>query len=127
MRADVAWSRQPLAIPVLETKVPESQKDVPHAWGEPVFQGLDVFRLTLDGFEPLGKITHIEGAAGSGSNNPIWNQYNFQIRRSLTIGDVLYAISNGKITASKLPGLEPLGTLTYADASEYPNGPILLS
>ncbi len=111
-----------LAIPITVSKIPDNS---PESWSQPVSQGLHVFRLTAEnGFEPLGQITHLEpvpiGDELVTGDSFVWYQQNYHVRRSLFIGDVLYAVSNGKITANQLPGLEQLATLEFKEASDYP-------
>ncbi len=82
------------------------------AYGRPVFQGAYVWNLTPEkGFEFKGRVTHREGADpaygldyGSGLN----------IRRSLTIGETLYTVSEGMVLMNRLDTLEEVGRVRLA-------------
>ena len=72
-------------------------------------QGLRVFDVDAqDGFEVIGDISHGEG----------------RIRRSLTIGDDLYAISAEKITVHNIETLALIDEVSWKD---YGSGPVRLN
>jgi uncharacterized secreted protein with C-terminal beta-propeller domain len=110
-------SRNLMVMPVLEAKVDvtEYPEGVPAwAYGEPVWQGAYVFRVSLDGgIEEKGKITHVENITDP--DQAYYYYYSpFAVERSLYIDDVLYTISDAKI---KMNDLE---TLDYINEVELP-------
>jgi len=76
------------------------------------WQGVYVFRATLDGFVLKGQITHAEDTGLQpyyyGYPNP------YEIKRSLYIGDVLYTLSAKKVM------MHDLGTLNEINQIELP-------
>ena len=110
-------SRNLMVMPILEAKVDEtkySEEDLVWAYGEPVWQGAYVFRVSLDtGISLQGRITHIENVAEP--EKEYYYYYSpFAVERSLYIEDVLYTISQAKI---KMNNLE---TLAYINEVELP-------
>jgi len=110
-------SRNLMVMPILEAKVDEtkySEEDLVWAYGEPVWQGAYVFRVSLDaGISLQGRITHIENIAEP--EKEYYYYYSpFAVERSLYIEDVLYTISQAKI---KMNNLE---TLAYINEVELP-------
>jgi len=110
-------SRNLLVMPILvaEVDVSDYPEGVPAwAYGEPVWQGAYVFRVSLDaGIEEKGKITHVENITDP--EKEYYYYYSpFAVERSLYIEDVLYTISQAKI---KMNSLE---TLDYINELELP-------
>ena len=114
-------SRNLMVMPIWEAKVDVtkySEEELAWAYGEPVYQGAYVFRVSLDGgIEEEGRITHIENIAEP--EKEYYYYYSpFSVERSLYIsgdaGDVLYTISQAKI---KMNGLE---NLAYINEVELP-------
>lgn len=104
--------RNMMVIPVLLALIDPSDYDgrvTPDTYGEFVFQGAYVFRISpKDGVEILGRITHLpDGEDLLKSDEYFTSQY--MVRRSLFIGDVLYTISDGKILFNNINTLEELG------------------
>jgi inhibitor of cysteine peptidase len=126
-------SRNLMVMPILEAKVDEtkySETDLVWAYGEPVWQGAYVFRVSLDGgIEEEGKITHIENIAEPEQEYYYYSP--FSVERSLYIsgeaGDVLYTISNAKIKMNSLENLNYINEveLPYSTWTpyEYPDEP----
>lgn len=79
------------------------------AYGQPVFQGAYVWRLTPEkGFEFRGRVTHRDGgdaAYGFGYGSDL------DIRRSLYIGETLYTVSEGMVKMSRLDTLREIGKI----------------
>jgi len=101
-------SRDLMVLPILEAKVDETQYsagELAWAYGEPVYQGAYVFRISLDGgIEQEGRITHVENI--SDPEKEYYYYYSpFAVERSLYIGDVLYTISQAKIQMNSLEDL----------------------
>ena len=95
-------------MPILEAKVDTtrySEQELAWAYGEPVYQGAYVFKVTLDGGIQLkGRITHIE------NSDELEQGYYYYyspsaVERSLYIGDVLYTVSQAKIMMNDLQNL----------------------
>ncbi len=82
-------------------------------YGEFVWQGVYVFKVTLEGgFEVRGNITQIDDAEALLSDPSLpmrssyqWNGYNQYITRALFIDDVLYTISNSRVQLNDLNSL----------------------
>ncbi len=77
------------------------------AYGEPVFQGAFVYRLTLEnGFEERGRITHI--SAEEELKRGYYYGEEYSVKRALYIGDVLYTYSEKMLKANALSDLAGL-------------------
>ncbi len=86
----------------------------PSAYGTLVWQGVYVFKVTLDGgFQTIGTVTQLSNQqlvnlvqgyyyTKDGSYD---NGYNYWITRSLYIGNVLYTISNARVQLNSLDKL----------------------
>ena len=78
---------------------------------ESTYQGAYVYKLTLEGFEYRGRITHRECEKNDeGDCYWRWNS-NLDVERSLYINDVLYTISNGMIKMNSLEDLSEINSL----------------
>jgi uncharacterized secreted protein with C-terminal beta-propeller domain len=116
-------ARNLLVMPILEAKVdvtdyPEGVPD--WAYGEPVWQGAYVFRVSLDGgIEEKGKITHVENITDP--DQAYYYYSPFAVERSLYIDDVLYTISDAKIKMNSLDNLEYINEveLPYSTWTPY--------
>jgi uncharacterized secreted protein with C-terminal beta-propeller domain len=95
-------SRSLLAIPVLVAEIDESQYPggVPsNAYGQPVWQGVQVFNVTLEhGFQLRGAITHLDDDTSIGETS-------YYVKRSLYIENVFYTVSDRKIVLNDLDSL----------------------
>lgn len=84
------------------------------AYGEPVFQGAFVYNVTLaDGFEERGRITHVDEEMDLKSG--YYYDWQYQVKRSLFIGDVLYTISDKIIKANALSDLHEIKTINFVN------------
>lgn len=97
-----------LALPVQLTEASADGM----SYGPVVFQGAVVYRVSLEqGFQELGRITHLTAAEQEKAG-----YYGYpggsEIRRILYIGDDLYAVSDGQITAHAIDTLELLKSIT---------------
>ena len=104
-------SRNLLVFPVLVAEIDRekySGEVPPQTFGEYVFQGAYVFKVSLDtGIVLRGKITHIENDDLLKSGYYFGSQYS--VKRALYIGNVLYTISEKKIKANSLEDLGLIG------------------
>ena len=101
--------RELLVIPIALSEI-EGDRENPlrpdgsPRYGERVFQGAFVFRVTLaDGFQERARITHTTSD----------NLYGNQVERSLYIDDVLYTLSPGFLKGHALGSLDELLTLPF--------------
>jgi uncharacterized secreted protein with C-terminal beta-propeller domain len=104
--------RNLLVIPVKVAEINPAQypSEIPDwAYGDFVWDGAYVFRISLEGLELRGTITHTID-----NQDPMKNQYlnlSSSIQRSLYIGNVLYTISELKIKMNSLTNLAELGEI----------------
>lgn len=106
--------RNLLVIPILLAEIDEDVQDLrPNTYGEYVFQGAYVYRITLDdGFELRGRITHYDDdEAFKKSGYYFYGEYS--IERSLYIDDVLYTVSQKKIKLNSLEDLSEIKELVF--------------
>lgn len=106
-----------LVIPISLCKIDEEIKEqnngyTGNIYGKYTFQGTYVYKLNLDGFELLGRITH------RNESEPVNNQYrwywgssNYDITRSLFIGNILYTISNSMVKMNDLKDLSEINSI----------------
>jgi len=98
-----------MVIPIMEAKVDVtkySEAELVWAYGEPVWQGAYVFRVSPDtGIGIDGRITHIENL-GDLEENYYYYYSPFSIERSLYIDNVLYTVSQAKIKMNNLENLD---------------------
>jgi uncharacterized secreted protein with C-terminal beta-propeller domain len=97
-------------IPVLLALVSGNQTYSPNSpppFGDYVWQGAYVFRVTPAGFTLLGRVSQYTnlGNYGDSPNN------NLQIERSVIIGNDLYTISQGEVMINDLTSFSTLGTI----------------
>jgi uncharacterized secreted protein with C-terminal beta-propeller domain len=99
-------------IPVLLAEVPANEQSSgtsqsPPPFGNPVWQGAYVFRVSSTGFALLGTVTQypVGQNYGDSPNN------NLQIERSVIIGDYLYTISQSEVMISNLLSLTTVATV----------------
>lgn len=95
-----------MAFPMLWAEVDPSDHDgdpPPHAHGDPVWQGAYLLDVSVDdGLSVRGHVTHVEGSLDEAH----WHRHRSDfVRRSLTMGDVLYTVSEAKIRAHDVDDL----------------------
>jgi uncharacterized secreted protein with C-terminal beta-propeller domain len=100
-------------IPVLLALVEGNQtysSNSPPPFGDPVWQGAYVFRVTPVGFTLLGRVSQYTnfGNYGDSPNS------NLQIERSVIIGNDLYTISQSEVMISDLTSFSTLATIPLA-------------
>ena len=77
------------------------------AYGDPVWQGVYVIKVTSSGFILLGKVSqYLAGQNFGDSDNG-----SLQIDRSVIIGDYLYTVSQGEVMASSLASFSTVATV----------------
>jgi inhibitor of cysteine peptidase len=111
-----------MVIPVLVAEIDESKYPEgvsADAYGEPVWQGAYVLRVSLDsGISLQGKITHIENIVEPEKEYYFYSP--FSVERSLYIGDVLYTISQAKIKMNNLEDLSYINEVELPDSTWTP-------
>lgn len=103
-------------IPVMLALVGGNQTyppGTPPPFGDDVWQGAYVFRVTSTGFTLLGRVSQYtnEGNYGDAPNDTL------QIERSVIIGNDLYTISQGEVMISDLTSFSTLSTIPLAGSS----------
>ena len=102
-------SRNLLVLPVTVAEINRSKYEgevPPYICGEPVWQGVYVFNISIEnGITLRGKVTHIN----YNEVNGLPEQY--QIKRALYIGNILYTISDEKIMMNSLEDLTEISEL----------------
>src|SRR5712691_2610172 len=94
-------TRNLTVIPVLLAKVSGNQSYGPNSpppYGDIVWQGVYVFKVTAAGFTLLGRVSQYP----PGSNYGDSAVNNLQIDRSVIIGNYLYTVSQGEVMVSDL-------------------------
>ncbi|MGD0146740.1 MAG: beta-propeller domain-containing protein [Nitrososphaerales archaeon] len=97
-------------IPVLLAKVSGNQSYGWDGWppyGDPVWQGVYVFRVTPQGFTLLGTVSQYPAGQNYGDSP----NSSLQIDRSVIIGNDLYTVSQGEVMISDLGSFATLGTI----------------
>ena len=100
-------------IPVLLAQVPANEQSSgassqsPPPFGNPVWQGVYVFRTTSTGFTLLGNVTQYPAGQNYGDSP----NSGLQIDRSVIIGGYLYTISQGEVMVSDLSSLATVATV----------------
>ncbi len=107
-----------LVLPIMlaeileEEKKPLGEEQISPSYGQPVFQGAFVFRLSLEnGFEEKGRITHISEEEELKRGYYFGQEYS--VMRSMYIGDALYTLSQKMLKANDLHGLEELKEFSF--------------
>ncbi len=81
-------------------------------YGEPVFQGAFVYKVSLEnGFEERGRITHLTAEDELKRGYYYGNEY--VVKRALYIGDTLYTLSDRMLRANSLSTLEPIREFAF--------------
>ena len=106
-----------LVLPIQLHEISDEKKEIerPFDWpeyGEPVFQGAFVYRLTIeDGFEERGRITHI--SEEEELKRGYYYGFDYTVQRALYIGDVLYTLSDKMLKANDLETLDELKEFAF--------------
>jgi uncharacterized secreted protein with C-terminal beta-propeller domain len=108
-----------LVIPISVAEIDPSdyEGEIPDwAYGKTVWQGAYVFSIDQNGIAIRGRITHIDGDIQSQGMfvYSSYGWYNYQVKRSLFIEDVLYTISDMKV---KMNNLDTLAEINSVDIS----------
>jgi uncharacterized secreted protein with C-terminal beta-propeller domain len=106
-----------MVFPVLEAKIdPEIYQGralLPYAYGEPVWQGAYILRVSDAGIDYVGRITHIDAVIepSGKKGEELWRYSEFFVKRALYIDDILYTISDGRIKMNRLSDLSEVAIL----------------
>ncbi|MBI2598330.1 MAG: beta-propeller domain-containing protein [Candidatus Diapherotrites archaeon] len=107
-----------LVLPIMLAEIPQEQKkplgeeQISPTYGEPVFQGAFVYRLTLEnGFEERARITHLSQEDELKRGYYYGDEYS--VKRALFIEDVLYTLSDKMLKANSLNTLENLKEFVF--------------
>ena len=103
-------SRNITVIPVMLAKVSGNQTygpSSPPPYGDIVWQGVYVFKVTGAGFTLLGRVSQYPPGKSYG-DSPV---NNLQIDRSVIIGNYLYTVSQGEIMVSSLSSFSTVATV----------------
>ncbi|MBI5228829.1 beta-propeller domain-containing protein [Candidatus Micrarchaeota archaeon] len=115
-------SKNLLVIPILLAKInPEKYPTgvQPTTYGDFVFQGAYVFRLTPEeGFVLKGTVTHADNKSFAKSGEYYWSNAN--VKRSLYMDDYLYTVSDRLIKANDLNTMTELASIQVSNATYYP-------
>jgi len=110
--------KQLLVLPITLAEIPEEQKKPLEdnmnspSYGEPVFQGAFVYKVTLEnGFEEKGRITHISEEEELKRGYYYGDEYS--VKRSLYMENVLYTLSDKILKANDLTTLEHLKDFVF--------------
>ena len=113
-------SRNLLAFPVSVAQVTNVDVTNPWQWGDPVFQGVYVFDVSVtNGLVLRGTLTQIP----SGDN--IWSDWRRQINRVLFIGNSLFTLSDAAVQVNDLSSLAKTTSLELPQPPQYNYGPIV--
>jgi len=100
-----------MAFPISVAQVTNPTPDQPWQWGDTVFQGVQVYDVSLDnGFVLRGSITQIP------TGDDIWTDWDKQIDRVLFIGSDLFTLSDSELKVNDLS--------TLADKAVLPLPPL---
>lgn len=109
-------NRDLLAFPVSIAKIEDSQKTPGNersAYGSPVFQGAQVYTISLGkGFELRGQITHYDADAFTKAGDH-WYQGDRDIQRIVRIGESLYTVSNAQVQSHGEKSVTKQGEVTF--------------
>ncbi|MBI2675216.1 MAG: beta-propeller domain-containing protein [Candidatus Aenigmarchaeota archaeon] len=112
--------RQLLVIPVLLAEIKDKTGRPANEYGNFVFQGAYVYRITLEnGFELRGRITHFKDDDAFKKSGYWFYGPGYSVQRSLYIRDVLYTVSQKMIKASSLGDLTEIKYLEIASGDDY--------
>jgi len=103
-------TRNVTVIPLTLFKVSGNQttcSGCPPPYGDPVWQGVYVIKVTPSGFDVLGKVSQYPVGQNYGDSP----NSSLQIDRSVVIGDYLYTISQGEVMVSAMLNFTTVTTL----------------
>ncbi len=103
-------TRNVTVIPLTLFKVSGNQttcSGCPPPYGNPVWQGVYVLKVTPQGFTLLGKVSQYPPGLNYGDSP----NESLQIDRSCVIGDYLYTVSQGEVMVSDLATLSTVATV----------------
>ncbi len=106
-------SRNITVIPVMLAKVSGNQTygpSSPPPYGDIVWQGVYVFKVTGAGFTLLGRVSQYPPGKSYGDSPA----NNLQIDRSVIIGNYLYTVSQGEVMVSSLSSFSMVATVQLA-------------
>ncbi|MEM0360206.1 MAG: beta-propeller domain-containing protein [Candidatus Diapherotrites archaeon] len=116
--------RELLVIPVMLAEIPEEQKSdiererVSPTYGQPVFQGAFVFKVSLEsGITERGRITHV--SKEEELKRGYYYGDNYSVKRSFYIGNVLYTFSDSMLKANNLDTLEGISSVALSQGYYY--------
>ena len=101
-----------LVIPVLEARINASSyggAPPANAYGDYIYQGAYVFNINTSSITLRGRITHVTGDELSKSG--YWFNSDFEVVRSLYIGNTLYTLSGRMVKANTLSDLNELSSI----------------
>jgi len=112
-------SKNLLVIPVTVAQINPAEypgEIPPYAYGDFVWDGAYVFQISLEkGLELQGRITHLDNGAEQLLKSEFYYDFQYSVKRSLYIDNVLYTISDHKI---KLNSLTDLGEINELNINE---------
>jgi len=105
-----------LVIPVSLYEISNEVKDKYNEYegseyGEFTYQGAYVYRLNLEGFEYMGRITHMDDSDMKQNEWYSWWSSSSYIYRSLYIENILYTISDKMIKMNNLDDLNEINNV----------------
>jgi uncharacterized secreted protein with C-terminal beta-propeller domain len=104
-----------LVIPISVAEIDPSdyEGEIPDwAYGKTVWQGAYVFNIDQNGIAIRGRITHSDGnIQPQDTFGFYYGWYNYQVKRSLYIEDVLYTISDMRVKMNNLDTLAEINTV----------------
>jgi uncharacterized secreted protein with C-terminal beta-propeller domain len=108
--------RSLLVIPILEAHIDESKfsgQVPPDFYGDYIYQGAYIFKISQEGIELRGRVTHIDN--DSLLKSGYWFSSEYEVERSLYIEDNLYTISQGKVKINNLYTLEEIASVELGE------------
>ena len=106
-----------LVIPVLVAEIDPNKfsgKVPPYVYGEYVWQGVYVLKISESNLTVKGRITHLENLTV-----PLDLNSGYLIKRALYIGNVLYTISERKVKMNSLTDLSEINDLELPSGGAY--------
>jgi len=106
-----------IVFPVLEAKIDpriyQGGVPPPYAYGELVWQGVYILRISDAGIDYVGKVTHIDTAIelSSKRGEELWRYSEFFVKRALYIDNILYTISDRRVKMNSLNDLSEVAIL----------------